>query len=248
MAFELDPTNKRKVKRRLRPTRSNSFDNPFNNRDGKKERPSTPATQSGAFGGDYIGRHFGTSKKSKKARKARLDRAGSTKEAKAARAVLESVRRLSDSVGSASVTMRLKGGKNADDTSFTDGGGDGGRPADNPAAQSVESVSPSDSRSASPRSSSKGSNSRSGAAVARSQEKKKPGKAYEQTRSYWKNESERAKRFDMEMTGDEIRKARAEFLRTHPAARAAVKNGSMSMGDINIMVRRLAKRKKSRQG
>lgn len=150
----------------------------------------------------------------------------------AAKAVLEGL------TGSSVVKLKLRGGKNADDVTFTRGDGDGRRPADEPASDAVRTGTPSGQRAT----------SKAAAAVAKSQEKAKPGKVYEKTRSYWKDDGEKAKRFDMEMTGDEIRRARKEFLRTHPAARRAVENGTMSMGDVNIMVRRLSKRKKSRQG
>lgn len=237
MAFELDPYNKRGTKRRTPKRGSSSFDNPLNNRDGSQQgRTPTKATTKGAFGGDYIGGAFG-GRGGKKAG-AKGDSSGKGKpqvtEARAARAVLKGLRSLSKTTGSAAVSLRV-GGRKSETSAVPSAGDSGGRAsgAQAPPAKSGQS---------------RGGSGRAASAVARSQEKPKPGKAYEKTRSYWKDEGEKSKRFDMEMTGDEIRAARNEFLRTHPAARRAVKNGTMSMGDVNIMVRRLSKRKKSRQG
>lgn len=160
----------------------------------------------------------------------------------AAKAVAESIGKLGKTVGDSAEKLKLVGGKspNPDPASDVTGQGEGGH-------EGHDHGSGGDGDGDGGKGGQR-SHSRAASAVAKSQEKSKPGKAYEKTRSYWKDEGEKAKRFDTEMTGDEVRAARKEFLRTHPAARRAVKNGTMSMGDINIMVRRLSKRKKSRQG
>lgn len=86
----------------------------------------------------------------------------------------------------------------------------------------------------------------------------KPGKAYTKTRALYKNEKDNAPRryvtdedrkamkdkskFDMDMSASDVKAKRKLYLDTHPAAAKAVANGTMSMGDINLMVRRLSKR------
>jgi hypothetical protein len=98
----------------------------------------------------------------------------------------------------------------------------------------------------------------SGGSASKPSKPKPPGSVYRKTRAAWKSESANQSRryeppeqrqermdksqFDMSMTGDEVKAARKAFLKSHPAAAKAVAKGTMSMGDINMTVRRLRKK------
>lgn len=87
---------------------------------------------------------------------------------------------------------------------------------------------------------------------------KPPGAVYRKTSaSYSKEKSNTGNRFetpeqeqsrksssefDWSMTGADVKTARATFLKAHPAAAKAVAKGTLSMGDINMTVRRLKKK------
>jgi hypothetical protein len=49
-------------------------------------------------------------------------------------------------------------------------------------------------------------------------------------------------KFDWSMSGADVKAARTEFLKSHPAAAKAVAKGTLSMGDINLTVRRMKKK------
>lgn len=142
----------------------------------------------------------------------------------AAAAVATAVRNVGESVSSALDTVRLGRGRSS---------GSGSRPS------SAEGT---------------------GGAVkpAKPAGKPKVGAVYAKTRSAYKSESanqpsryetdEQRKarmdksKFDWSMSADDVKKYRAAYLKKHPAAAKAVAKGTMSMGDINLTVRRLKKK------
>jgi hypothetical protein len=87
---------------------------------------------------------------------------------------------------------------------------------------------------------------------------KAPGAVYRKTQASYSKEKSNAgnrfetpeqeqsrkssSKFDWSMSGDDVKTARAAFLKTHPAAAKAVAKGTLSMGDINMTVRRLKKK------
>jgi hypothetical protein len=107
-------------------------------------------------------------------------------------------------------------------------------------------------------SSSGGGASAPAAAPAKPKAPPKPGRVYSKTRSTYKSEQanqpksyetdeQRKARmdksaFDWNMSGDDVKKYRKAYLAKHPAAAKAVAKGTMSMGDINMTVRRLKKK------
>jgi hypothetical protein len=146
----------------------------------------------------------------------------------AARAVVAAVGKLGDKVKDG--VKSISPGNNRPATSPSSGGSSGGSPSPSP----------------------------SGSAAPKPSKPKPPGKVYRKTRAAWKSEKgnqprgyeppeQRAERtsksqFDMSMTGDEVKAARKAYLKSHPAAAKAVAKGTMSMGDINMTVRRLRKK------
>lgn len=103
------------------------------------------------------------------------------------------------------------------------------------------------------------SSSSSSAPASPSPKKQKPvGAAYRELRSAYKDEQANQPKsyetpearqermgkssFDWGMSADQVKSARKEFLKSHPAAAKAVAKGTLSMGDINLMMRRLSKK------
>lgn len=146
----------------------------------------------------------------------------------AAAAVVSTVQRLGNQVGSALETVKF-------------GGKSGGSKSNNSGSQ--------------PSSSSGGAAS---SAPPKPAKPPKPGRVYSKTRAAYKSEKEnqptryetpeQAKarsdksQFDMDMSGADVKKFRKEYLKSHPAAAKAVAKGTLSMGDINMTVRRLKKK------
>lgn len=148
-------------------------------------------------------------------------------DAAAARAVVNAVKNAGEAVGSAVSSMKLGGNKNT--------------PA-----------------SPAPAASSSGGSGGGSPAPAKTAAPPKPGAVYRKTRALAKSEKENAPRryetpeqtkarmdksaFDMSMSGADVKKYRKAYLAKHPAAAKAVAKGTMSMGDINMTVRRLKKK------
>lgn len=98
----------------------------------------------------------------------------------------------------------------------------------------------------------------SASAPAAPKKPKPPGAVYRATRSAYKSEQanqprqyetpeqaqsrQASSKFDWSMSGADVKAARKEFLKSHPAAAKAVAKGTLSMGDINLTVRRMKKK------
>lgn len=155
----------------------------------------------------------------------------------AAAAVVGAVRNLTNKVGSAVDTVKF-GGKSG-------GGNKSNGGSSTPAA-------------ASPAGSSGAASGGSSAPAKPKSTKAKPGSVYTKTRAAYKSEKDNApnryetpeqtkarmdkSQFDMSMSGADVKRYRAAYLKKHPAAAKAVAKGTLSMGDINMTVRRLKKK------
>ena len=73
-----------------------------------------------------------------------------------------------------------------------------------------------------------------------SKEKSNTGNRFETPEQEQSRKS--SSKFDWSMTGADVKTARKAFLDAHPAAAKAVAKGTLSMGDINMTVRRLKKK------
>jgi hypothetical protein len=94
-------------------------------------------------------------------------------------------------------------------------------------------------------------------AVAKSQKQPpKPGKWYQQQREQFQAEAQNRRpadaegnapqsAFDWSMSSGDVKKARDEWLSKHSALRKAIKNGTMTMGDANLAVRRMSAKSKA---
>lgn len=158
---------------------------------------------------------------------------GNGKDVQAARAVTRAVGNLTNRVGSAVSSLRL---------------------GNNGSSSSQSSPSPSSSSSGG----GSGASSTPAAPPKKPAGPPKPGAVYRKTRAAYKSEQANQPRqyetpeqnkarmdksqFDMSMSGDDVKKYRKAYLAKHPAAAKAVAKGTLSMGDINMTVRRLKKK------
>ena len=227
-----------------RPTGSNNFDNPLNNRDGKPKPIKPPSSFMGGTG-NWIKDTFqkpagnGAASPAKPAAGPKPPAKTAAGAPAAARAVVAGSKKVGAAAGAAAGAITFgKSGGNKSASSPASSSSAGSRPAPASPARSGGKASPAKTQNA--------------------RVPKKPGNVYAKTRSSYKSEAANQpksyetddqrkarmdkSKFDWSMSASDVKKYRKEYLKKHPAAAKAVANGTMSMGDINLTVRRLKKK------